>query len=108
VPTGELGRIISNGFVGSDFTVANIDDAVGVLGNVIFVSNKNDGVAFAVQIGEKRHDFFTGSWNRGCRWARRPERWTVNLQEPGNGDALALTAGEFIGLVIQRSVRSTR
>jgi len=30
-------RLLLNRFVGSDFAVADVDDAVSVLGNVIFV-----------------------------------------------------------------------
>ena len=54
-------ELLFYGFVRSDFAIAYVDDAVRVLRDVIFVGNQNDGVAFAVQIGKKRHDFFAGA-----------------------------------------------
>jgi hypothetical protein len=36
------------GFVGGDFAVADVDDAVGVLGDIVFVGDEDDGVALAV------------------------------------------------------------
>jgi len=40
--------LLLGGFVGGDFAVADIDDAMSVLGDVVFVGDENDGVALAV------------------------------------------------------------
>ncbi len=52
----EAKPILLNGFVRSDLSVADVDDAVRVLRNVVFVRDENDGVALAVQVLEQRHD----------------------------------------------------
>jgi hypothetical protein len=44
-------------FVTLDFAVAEADDAVGVLGDVRFVGDEDDGVAAFVQPGEEGHNF---------------------------------------------------
>src|SRR5690349_16943521 len=73
---------------------------MGVLRDVVFVGDKNDGVALTVKIREESHDFFAGL---GIKVARRlvsqNDGWRID-QGAGNSDALALTAGKFIRLVI--------
>ena len=73
---------------------------MGVLGDIVFVSHQNDGVALGVEICEQSHDFIAGfrveisgglvGENDGGRIHQRP----------GDGHALALSAGEFIRLVV--------
>jgi hypothetical protein len=53
-------ELLFYGFIGGDFAVADMDDAVSVLRYVVFVGDENDGVAFAVQVGKKRHDLLAG------------------------------------------------
>jgi len=48
-------------FVRSDLSVADEDAAVRVLRDVVLVRDQNDGVALAVQVGEKGHDFLAGA-----------------------------------------------
>jgi hypothetical protein len=47
------------GLVGIDFSVADVDDAVGVLGDIVFVGYENDGVSLSVEACEQGHDFVT-------------------------------------------------
>jgi len=40
--------------------VANVDDAVGVFGDVVFVGDQDDGITLFVQAVKERHDFGAG------------------------------------------------
>ena len=51
--------LLSYGLVGIDFPVADVDDAVGVLGDIVFVGHENDGVPLSVEACEQGHDFVT-------------------------------------------------
>src|SRR5882672_7149222 len=83
-------RLLLNRFVGSDFAVADVDDAVSVLGNVIFVGDQNDGVSLTVQIGEQGHDFLAGARVEvSSRLVGQDDRRRVH-QSARNGNALAL------------------
>lgn len=52
--------LLFHGLVGSNSTVGDVDDAVGMLRNVVFVGDQNDGVSLAMEILEQRHDFVAG------------------------------------------------
>ena len=39
------------------FFVADVDDAVGMHGDIVLVCDQDDGIAFLVQTPEQRHDF---------------------------------------------------
>jgi hypothetical protein len=45
-------RLLLHGLVGSDFAVADMDDAVRMLRNVVLVRNQNDRVSLPIQILE--------------------------------------------------------
>src|SRR6202162_6702976 len=47
-------------FVGSDPSVANINDAMGMLRDVVLVSDENDGIALRVQAPKQAHNFVAG------------------------------------------------
>src|SRR5262245_53007673 len=47
-------------FVAGDDAVTDMDDAVGVLGDIGFMGDKHDGVAFAMKVFHKLHDFVSG------------------------------------------------
>jgi hypothetical protein len=47
-------------FIPLDDAVLDIDDAVGVLGDVVLVGDKDDGVAFGMQAVEEGHDLVAG------------------------------------------------
>ena len=44
----------------SDHAVADVDDAVRVLRDIVFVRDHKDGIALAVQMVEERHDLIAG------------------------------------------------
>src|SRR5436190_24315163 len=48
------------GQVALDAAVANVDGAVGVVGDVLLVGDQDDGVAFRVQPLEEGHDLVAG------------------------------------------------
>ena len=48
------------GFVGEDLAVADVDDAVGVLGDVGLVGDEDDGVALGVKSVKEGHDLDAG------------------------------------------------
>jgi len=50
--TSGLTVSLLHGLVGGDFSVANENDAVCVLRDIVFVSHQNDGVPLAIQILE--------------------------------------------------------
>lgn len=57
---GNKGRMVwlfPDRFVRSDFAITDVDDAVGVLRDVVFVGDKDDGIALPMQRLEKRHNF---------------------------------------------------
>ena len=76
-----------------------MNDAVGVLGDFVLVRDQDDRAALAVQLREERHDLLAGL---GVEVAGglvgQQDRGRID-QRPGNGHALALAAGEFVGLV---------
>ena len=47
-------------FIRGDFAVADVDDAMGILGDVRFVGDDDDGVAPGVQFVDERHDLNAG------------------------------------------------
>src|ERR1700679_3259411 len=69
---GRLGGVSNRGYcvfgvayagarsIGLDRTIADGDDAVGVVGDVGLVGNEDDGVALGVELVEEGHDFDGG------------------------------------------------
>ena len=87
-------------FVAGNQSVADADDATGMPGNIFLVRDDNDGVAFPEKFVKQRHDFRAGL---GIEVARRlvgQQDGRFVDQRAGDGHALALAAGEFIGLVM--------
>jgi hypothetical protein len=88
------------GFVGVDLPVADVNDAVGVLGDIGLVRDEDDGVAFGLQLIEQRHDLNTGfGVEISGGLVGQDDRRAVD-QRARNGDALTLTAGELVRLVV--------
>ena len=72
----------------------------GVLGDVVLVGHQDDGVAFGVQTIEQRHDLVAGlGVEIAGRFVGEDDGGLVD-QSAGDGHALALSAGEFVGLVV--------
>jgi hypothetical protein len=91
---------VGHHLVACDFAVAQADDAMSVAGNVVFVSDQNDGIALFVQPLEDQHDFIAGAAVEiAGGFVGQHDRWGIN-QSAGDGHALALPAGEFAGLVV--------
>src|ERR1700676_1585549 len=79
--------------VGFNRSVADVDDAVGSLGDIVFMRDQNDCVAFPVQPRKQSHDFiarFAIQISRGL--IGQHDRRRVH-QGASHCDALPLTAG---------------
>ncbi len=63
-------------------------------GNVRFVGDEDDSVAALIEILEKRHDFFAGLRIKVPGRLISKDNGRIVNQGPGNGDALALSAGQ--------------
>src|SRR3954468_8250166 len=57
---GEKIRLLFLAFVGADHAVANSDHAVRVLGDVVLVSDHDNGVPLRVQAVHEGHDLVAG------------------------------------------------
>ena len=83
------------GAVLDDQAVAHPDDPLGVLGDVVFVGDHDDGLAGVVEPAEHLHDLVAG---RGVEVAGRlvgQDDVGVVDQRPGDRHALLLAAGEL-------------
>ena len=86
--------------VGFDQAIAEADDTAGVARNVFFVGDEHNRVAGRIDILEDLHNFFAGLGIQvSCRFIGQDDR-RIGNQRSRNGDALPLTAGEFIGLMM--------
>jgi hypothetical protein len=96
------------GGVGEDLAVADVDDAMGVLGDVGFVGDEDDGVAAGVERVKEGHDFVAGFGVEVAGGLVGEDDGGPVDEGAGNGDALALTAGELVGLVVHAIARGRR
>lgn len=80
--------------------VAEADDAVGMVGNVLFVGDEDHGVASGMDLPEYFHDLVgsLGIEVTGRLIGEYDGR--IVHQCPRDGDPLVLPAGQFIGLVM--------
>ena len=85
--------------VGGDHPVADGNDAVGVLGDVRLVGDENDGVALSVEVVKQTHDFVAGAGVEVAGGLVGEDDAGMIDEGARNGDALALSAGEFVGFV---------
>src|SRR5438270_4525996 len=92
--------LVGDGFVKLDFTVANMNYAMGMQSDVMLVRDQDDRVAFVMQALEQRHDLVAGG---GVEVAGglvgQQNRWTID-QRARNCDTLPLATGELVRLVI--------
>ena len=47
-------------FVALDYSVLDVDDAVSISGDVIFMGDQDDRIALRMKAIEERHDFVAG------------------------------------------------
>ncbi len=59
-PLHRLPALLSLHFVALDHSVLNIDHAVGVGGDVVFVSDEDNGITFGMKAIKQGHDFIAG------------------------------------------------
>src|SRR4029079_1159600 len=77
-----------------------------MIGNVGFVGNENNCVSALIQIFEKRHNLIASfRIEISGRFIGQDDGWIV-YQSPRDGDALALTAGKLVRLMIQTITES--
>ena len=87
-------------FVAGDHAVFDVDDPISMLGNIGFVGDQNNRIALAVQVFHEFHNFIAGLRIQVAgRLVGQDDGWIID-QGAGNGDALALSAGKLIGLVV--------
>src|SRR5262249_39792489 len=79
-------------FVRRDLSIANADYAMRVLGDVAFVRNENDRVAFGLKPVEQLHDFDARLRIQISGWFAGKNDRRVIHQRACNRDTLALTA----------------
>ena len=79
--------------IGEDLAVADVDDAVSVLGDIGFVGDEDDGVAFCVELIEEGHDFGAGLGVEVAGGLVGEDDGRTVDEGAGDGDALALAAG---------------
>ncbi len=94
------GQGARRGLVGEHLAVAELDLTPGVLGDVGLVGDQEHGVAGLVQLVEEVHDLGRGGRVEVAgRLVGEEDRRVVD-QRAGDGHALALAAGELVGLVV--------
>lgn len=79
-------------FVRGDFAVADMDDSMGVAGDIRLVCHDDNGVSLGVELVHQRHDFSAGlGVEVASRFVRKNDGRIID-QRSRDGDALALTA----------------
>src|ERR1035438_1528416 len=86
-------------YISFDYDVFDVDDAVGVFGDVVLVRNEDDGIAFGVQAIEQGHDLVAGLGVEISGGYIGEDDGRFIDQSAGDGDALPLASGKFVGLV---------
>src|SRR5438045_3328098 len=83
-----------------DPAVADVDGAMGMVGDVALVGDHDDRVALAVQLLEQPHDLLAGGGVEVAGGLVREQDGGTHDQRAGDGHALALAAGELARLVV--------
>lgn len=87
-------------FIGGDETVEDVDDAAGMLGDVRLVGDEDDCLAAGADFVKDAHDFVTCFCVEVAGGLIRHEDGGVVDEGAGDGDPLALAAGEFGGKMV--------
>src|ERR1039457_2989744 len=83
-----------------DFAVADVNDAVGMQGDIVFVGDQDDGIALLVEALEEAHDFVAGGGIEVAGGFVGQQNGRVVDERAGDRDALALAAGKLVRLVV--------
>src|SRR3954453_1827953 len=97
-------RLVLDLFVALDLAVSDRDDAVRVHGDVVLVGDEADWVAALVQALEQGHDFVAGGGVESAGGLIGQENRRVVDERASDGDTLALTAGELVGLMVHAAL----
>ena len=87
--------------VGDDATVADLDDALRLLGDLALVGDEDDGVAGRRQLMEQLHDLGTGPGVERARGFVGKHDATTVHQRARDRHALLLAAGELAGAMVK-------
>ena len=97
---GAVTRRIRIGPVGNDLAIADLDDALCVLGHAHVVGDDDDGVAFGMQFAEDRHHFLTGFRIERACWFVGQDHLAAVHQGACDRHALLLATGKLAWLVM--------
>jgi len=98
---GILRQLAAAGFVGNHLAIAHGDLAVARLGQNRIVRNHDDGVALVVEVVQHLHDLTAGGGVEVAGGLVGKDNVRLVDQCPGDGDALALTAGKLGRLMFE-------
>src|SRR5208337_5254501 len=87
-------------FVAFDLSVADMNDAMSVSGDIVLVGHQDDGVSALVEPLEQAHDFLASGRVQIPGGFVGQDDGRVVHQGAGNRHALALSAGKLVGLVV--------
>src|SRR5437660_12616406 len=81
--------------VGPDHAVADSDDAVSVLCDIVFMRDHDDGIALRMQAVHERHDLVASLGVQVAGGLIGQDDRRIVDESARNGHTLALTAGEL-------------
>jgi len=84
-------------FIGLDEPVAQADDALAAIGHVLIVRDHDDGQSLFVQIIDELQDRLAGLRVKITRRLIGHDDRGIHDEGTGDGDALLLPAGQFLG-----------
>src|ERR1017187_2170328 len=97
---GPYATKLLDSFVRFHLAVADVNDAVGVQGDIVFVGDQDDGIALLVEAFEEAHDFVAGGGIEVAGGLVGQQNGRVVDERAGDRDALALAAGKLVRLVV--------
>ncbi len=87
--------------VADNLAVAELDDPIGVAGNLAVMGNENNGMAIIMQFFEDLHDLLAAGPVEGSgRFVGEDDVAAVH-QGPGDGNPLLLPAGQLAGPMVE-------
>ena len=90
---------LSLSLVSFDHPIFDVNDAMGVLRDVVLVGYEDNGISLSVETVKQGHDVIAGlRVEVASRFVGKNDGGLVH-QRPGNRHSLPLSAGQFVGLV---------